>query len=57
MSQSNENDAPCREVCGQVCAELGCAAAQPIPPTNRCGWDLCGEPNHRAFPPGGESDG
>lgn len=27
-----EKDAPCREVCGQVCAELGCAAAQSIPP-------------------------
>jgi hypothetical protein len=22
-----------------------------FPPANRCGWDLCGEPSHRAIPP------
>jgi hypothetical protein len=48
--------------CGAVYAKpigvtqhAGWAGSPAFPPANRCGWDLCGEPSHRAIPPGGES--
>jgi hypothetical protein len=46
------------ELCPPACRPVirNAGANSVIPPTNRCGWDLCGDPNHRLTAFGGPAE-